>query len=52
VSLIGEVFNLFNHANYGDFVGTVNSLNFGQPRQNFNNAYAPRSAQLAVHMRF
>jgi hypothetical protein len=52
ISLIGEVFNLFNHDNYGDFVSTVNTANFGTPRPVANIAYAPRTGQLAVHMRF
>lgn len=52
VALMAEVFNLFNHANYGDFVTTVNTANFGTPRSVPNIAYAPRTGQLAVHLRF
>ena len=52
LSLIGEVFNLFDHANYGDYVTTVNTATFGQPKSVSNIAYAPRTGQLAVHMRF
>jgi hypothetical protein len=52
ISLIAEVFNLFNHENYGDYVPQVNTPTFGQPRANPLNAYAPRRGQLAVHMTF
>lgn len=52
VSLIGEVFNVTNHANYGDYVTTVNSTTFGQPRASTLNAYASRRGQLAVHLTF
>jgi hypothetical protein len=52
VSLFGEVFNLFNHANYGSFVGQVNSATLGQPRQQLGNAYVPRSGQLGFRVSF
>ncbi|MBI1873028.1 MAG: TonB-dependent receptor [Acidobacteria bacterium] len=51
-SLFGEVFNLFNHANYGSFVGQVNSATLGQPRQQLGNAYVPRSGQLGFRVAF
>jgi hypothetical protein len=44
---IAEVFNLFNHENYGAYNTQVNSATFGDPRQNLLNAYQPRVAQLA-----
>jgi hypothetical protein len=52
VSLQAEVFNLLNHANFGAYNGVVNSADFGAPRQNLGNAYAPRSGQLGVRFEF
>ncbi len=57
-SLIGEVFNLFNHANYGSYNMSLSPTNaaqtarFGTPVQNTNNAYVPRSGQLAFRLSF
>jgi hypothetical protein len=56
--LIGEVFNLFNHANYGSYNMTLSATNaattalFGQPAQNTNNAYVPRTGQVAFRFAF
>ena len=56
--LIGEVFNLFNHANFGSYNTTLNATNaattalFGTPAQNTNNAYVPRTGQLAFRLAF
>jgi hypothetical protein len=47
-SILGEVFNLFDRANYTNYVNTVNTATFGQPR----TAQVPRSGQLAVQLRF
>jgi hypothetical protein len=52
LSLIGEMFNLFNHANYGEYNGQINSSTFGQPRQNLATAYVPRMGQLAFRLSF
>jgi hypothetical protein len=58
VSLIGEVFNLFNHANYGSYNLSLSSTNavttglFGTPVQNTGNAYVPRQGQLAFRFGF
>src|SRR5262245_48842449 len=49
---VAEVFNLFNHANYGSYNGQVNSSTFGDPRQNLGNAYVPRTGQLAFRFSF
>ena len=49
---IAEVFNLTNHANYGNYNGQINSPTFGQPRQNLLNAYQPRVMQLAFKVGF
>ena len=57
-SLIGEVFNLFNHANYGSYNTSLSATNaattalFGTPAQNTNNAYVPRTGQLAFRLSF
>jgi hypothetical protein len=52
LALTGEVFNLFNHDNYGSFVTIINNSSFGQPRQNLGNAYVPRSGQLGFRVSF
>jgi hypothetical protein len=56
--LIGEVFNLFNRANYGSYNTSLSATNaattalFGQPAQNTGNAYVPRQAQLGFRLVF
>jgi len=52
LSGIAEVFNLFNHDNFGSYNGQITSATFGQPRQNGSNAYVSRSGQLAVRVEF
>ena len=49
---IFELFNVFNHANYGTY--TINESNalYGQPSFNSNIAYWPRVAQLGVRLSF
>ena len=54
-----EVFNLFNHANYGSYAGTSSSAaggevsrNYLQPQQNTAVAYAPRILQLGFRFAF
>jgi hypothetical protein len=47
-----EVFNVLNHANYGDYVGVANFPTFGQPVQALGNAYVPRTGQLAFRFSF
>jgi len=49
---IAEVFNVLNHANYGNYNGQLNSTTFGQPRQSLLNAYQPRVMQLAAKFSF
>jgi len=57
-SLIGEVFNLFNHANYGSYNTSLSATNaattalFGTPVQNTGNAYVARTGQLAFRLGF
>jgi hypothetical protein len=52
VELSAEVFNLFNHANYGNYVTAEVSPLYGQPQQNFNVAYLPRMLQLGFRVAF
>jgi hypothetical protein len=54
-----ELFNVFNHANYGSYAGTNAqaavgevSSNYLQPTQNRNLAYAPRMLQLGFRVAF
>jgi hypothetical protein len=49
---IAEVFNVFNHENYGAYNTQINSTTFGDPRQNLLNAYQPRVVQLAFKVTF
>jgi hypothetical protein len=48
-----EVFNAFNHANFGSYT-TQQSVGtrYGQPTQNNNVAYQPRTAQLGFRFAF
>ena len=41
-----EVYNLFNHANYGSYTTNESSPQYGQPSFNGNVAYQPRMLQL------
>ena len=56
--LIGEVFNLFNHANYGSYNTSLSPTNaattalFGTPNQNTGTAYVPREGQLGFRITF
>ncbi|MEZ5416964.1 MAG: hypothetical protein R2708_06440 [Vicinamibacterales bacterium] len=52
ISAIAEVFNVFNHANYGSYNAVVSSPLFGTPQQNIGNAYRPRTGQLAFRVAF
>jgi hypothetical protein len=47
-----EVFNLFDHANFGDYVTDEASPLFGKPEFNSNLAYAPRTLQLGFRLTF
>jgi len=57
-SLIGEVYNILNRANYGSYNTSLSATNaaqtaaFGQPVQNLGNAYVPRQGQLAFRLSF
>ncbi|MBI4475566.1 MAG: TonB-dependent receptor, partial [Acidobacteria bacterium] len=43
LTALGEVFNLFNRKNFGNYVGQVDSARFGQVAGSSGNAYVPRS---------
>jgi hypothetical protein len=49
---IAEVFNVFNHANYGAYNAVVTSPTFGAPQQNNSNTYRQRTGQLAFRIQF
>jgi hypothetical protein len=49
---VAEVFNVFNHDNFGSFVTIINNSSFGQARQSLSNAYVPRSGQLGFRLSF
>ncbi|HKC58242.1 MAG TPA: TonB-dependent receptor [Vicinamibacterales bacterium] len=51
--LMLELFNIFNHANYGAYTTTLsNPAQFGLPSQNLATAYQPRVLQLGFHLAF
>ena len=52
MSGILEVFNLFNHANYGAYTTQESSAAYGKPAQNLNVAYQPRMMQLGFRVGF
>jgi len=45
-----EVFNVFNHANYGSYTTAESNVNFGRPSSNPNVAYQPRMVQLGFRI--
>ena len=48
-----EVFNIFNHANYGSYTTAFsNAANYGKPSFNQATAYQPRILQLGFHFAF
>jgi hypothetical protein len=49
---IVEVFNAFNHANYGTFTLVETNVNYGKPAENLNIAYQPRLVQLGFRLAF
>jgi len=58
ISVIAEVYNLFNHHNYGSYNVNLSSTAaattalFGRPQQNTGNAYISRQAQFAFRLSF
>jgi hypothetical protein len=47
-----EVFNLFNHENFGTYTTNESNANYGKPSFNGNLAYQPRMLQLGVKLTF
>jgi hypothetical protein len=47
-----EVFNLFNHRNYGSYTVNESAANYGSPSFNANVAYQPRIMQLGFRVGF
>jgi hypothetical protein len=47
-----EVFNLFNHKNFGSYTTQESNAAYGQPSFNANVAYQPRIAQLGFRFAF
>lgn len=47
-----EVFNLFNHPNYGSYQTVTNLAGFGNPVQNTSVSYVPREIQFAFRASF
>jgi len=47
-----EVFNLFNHANYGSYTINESNANYGKPSFNPNLAYQPRMLQIGFKTTF
>jgi hypothetical protein len=55
LSLIGEVFNLYNAANLSGFSGNLNSAGFGQPTSRLTQVFGsggPRAFQFATRVTF
>jgi hypothetical protein len=49
---IFEMFNVFNHANYGSYTTQQSNAKYGQPAFNSNVAYTPRLVQLGFRLTF
>jgi hypothetical protein len=47
-----EIFNVFNHANYGAYVVNESSASYGQPEQSDGAAFQPRILQLGFRLAF
>ena len=55
LSLIGEVFNVYNAANLSGHSGNLNSVAFGQPTGRFTQVFdsgGPRAFQLGARLSF
>jgi carboxypeptidase family protein len=58
VQLVAEVFNVFNHENYGSYnvslsaTAPATTALFGTPNQNTGTAFVPRQAQLGFKIAF
>jgi len=49
---VWEVFNVFNHENYGSYVTAESNSQYGQPTRNVNVAYQSRQMQLGFKLTF
>lgn len=47
-----EIFNLFNHENYGSYTTAESNANYGRPVYNANIAFQPRIVQLGFRLAF
>ena len=47
-----ELFNVFNHANFGSYITDVSAANYGAATFNNNIAFQPRSLQLGFRASF
>jgi hypothetical protein len=47
-----EVFNAFNHQNFGSYTTVESNANYGRPEANVNVAYQPRMLQLGFRLAF
>jgi hypothetical protein len=47
-----EVFNVFNHENYGSYTTQQSNAAYGTPAFNSNVAYQPRIVQLGFRLAF
>ena len=47
-----EVFNVFNHENFGSYVSNQVASNFLQPQQSTSPNYAARTVQLGLRLAF
>ncbi len=52
VSGILDVFNAFNHKNYGSYTTLESNANYGKPVQNRNTSYLPTTVQLGFRVTF
>lgn len=52
VSGVFDVFNLFNHKNYGTYVVNERNSLFGQPTTDNGTAYQPRNMQIGFRLTF
>ncbi len=47
-----ELFNVFDHANYGSYTTQESSASYGMPSFNANVSYGPRALQLGFRVQF
>ena len=47
-----EIFNLFDHANYGAYITEESNANYGQPTQTPGLNFGPRMLQLGFRATF